>query len=116
MKIPDKINRRRFASTLAASTALSLLPATALADSRNVSIAGDDHTLALGAKPEDLSEFDWAEVRARYANVLRVYGSRLSAEERHRIVGILKTNQHMLASIRAFDLQNGDASACTLRL
>ena len=70
----------------------------------------------IGAKPEDLSAADWGQVRARYANVLRVYGERLSAGERERILRILTTNQRMLASIRTFDVENGDTAACTLRV
>jgi hypothetical protein len=45
-----------------------------------------------------------------------VYGKRLSVDEKQRLKVILTTNQHMLVSIRSFEVQNGDTSACTLRL
>jgi hypothetical protein len=74
--------------------------------------------IAAGAepKPPDLSTEDWAEVQAKYANVLRVYGPRLSPDEKRRAVTILTRHQYMLASIRTFVVQNDDPSACTLRL
>ena len=111
----EEITRRTFASSLVAATALGLLPA---AQAQSNSEAHDVAQLAshLGAKPDDLSAADWDEVQAKHANILRVYGARLSADEKHRAAAILKTNQYMLASIRTFEVQNGDPSACTLRL
>ncbi len=70
----------------------------------------------IGPKPPDLSLADWAEVRAKYENILRVYGSRLTPDEKRRAITVLTTHQHMLASIRTFAVQNQDPSACTLRL
>jgi hypothetical protein len=69
-----------------------------------------------GPRSEDIAPADWDEVRARYANLIRVYGERLSHEEQQRLVHILSTNVRMLTSIRSFFVQNGDPSACTLRL
>jgi hypothetical protein len=63
-----------------------------------------------------LSKIDWAEVQARLGNLVRVYGSRLSEPERLHCLQILIANQHMLASIRSFLVQNGDAAALSLRL
>jgi hypothetical protein len=112
---PDNVaalSRRRFAGGAIAAAAVALLPAAAVGDDGKV----QDLRTDLGPKPEDLSVADWDEVRARYSELLRVYGERLSAEEKRRTVRILTTNQRMLASIRSFVVQNGDPSACTLRI
>ncbi|QNI30284.1 hypothetical protein H7849_13960 [Alloacidobacterium dinghuense] len=105
------VTRRRFAGSLVAGLAGTLCP---IADGQT---AKDGEAEAnIGLKPDDMSVADWDEVRARYSNVLRVYGQRLSLEEKRKTVEILATNQHMLASIRSFVVQNGDVSACTLRV
>jgi len=106
------VSRRRFTGGAVAIVASALCPVIAPGeDKRNPSVGTD-----IGLKPEDLSVADWNEVRARYSNLLRVYGKRLSLEEKRKSVDILTTNQHMLASIRSFVVQNGDVSACTLRV
>jgi hypothetical protein len=98
-------SRRKFASFAAGA----LLQSTPLA-------AGAAPANSLGPKPPDLSVANWEEVGAKYANVLRVYGERLSPDEKLRAVTILTRHQHMLASIRTFVVQNDDPSACTLHL
>jgi hypothetical protein len=110
----EVVSRRRFATGFVAAAALTLVPveADASAEGNKLPTAG----VGLGPKPADLSAADWDEVHARYANLLHVYGTRLTEAEKHRAGLILTTNQHMLASIRAFEVQNGDPSACTLRL
>ncbi len=106
----DMLSRRSFARNTIGAAALALLPATeATAQSKASSTK-------LEGKPDDLSDADWAEVQAKYSNLLRVYGERLSQEEKGRLLRILTTNEHMLASIRKFVVQNGDPSACTLRV
>jgi hypothetical protein len=114
-KIADNVaavSRRKFAGSIVAAAAIALFPETVVGDDEKAQDSGT----YLGAKPEDLSVEDWNEVRARYSNVLRVYGERLSSREKHSVARILTTNQHMLASIRSFVVQNGDPSACTLRV
>jgi hypothetical protein len=106
------VSRRRFAGGVFAATAFALFPETGTGENGRTQALDAE----LGPKPEDLSVTDWNEVRARYSNLLRVYGDRLSLEEKHHAVRILTANQHMLASIRSFKVQNGDPSACTLRL
>jgi hypothetical protein len=100
----DHLSRRTFASLATGA----LLQGTQIA-------TGAEPT-DIGTKPPDLSLADWGEVRAKYANVLRVYGPRLTPDEKRRAVTILTQHQHMLASIRTFVVQNDDPSACTLRL
>jgi tRNA A37 N6-isopentenylltransferase MiaA len=104
------LSRRLFGKNVLGTTAATLLPTAAVAKTSTVP---EQH---LGSKPEGLSAADWDEVHAKYLNLLRVYGKRLSAEDKQRLIRILTTNQQMLVSIRSFEVQNGDPSACTLRL
>jgi hypothetical protein len=114
LKVSELLNRRAFSRHAIAAASLGILPVSSIV--KQDSAAPGHNTLDIGEKPEDLSIPNWEEVRTRYANVLRVYGARLSPEQKQRIARILTENQHMLASVRAFVVQNGDASACTLRL
>jgi hypothetical protein len=106
------LSRRLFGKNAVASAAVVLLPAVGAAETSNVPAAAPH----LGVKPEGLSAADWDEVHQKYTNLLRVYGKGLAQEEKRRLIAILTTNQHMLVSIRSFVVQNGDPSACTLRL
>ena len=55
-------------------------------------------------------------VDAKYANVLRKYGDRLSEEQRTRARETIVSHGRMLARIRDFPLENGDAPATGFRL
>jgi hypothetical protein len=105
-------SRRGFAGGVLAASVTALLPSAAPGASEKPLNSGT----ALGPRPEDLSVADWDEVHARYSNLLRLYGERLSPDEKRHTARILTTNQRMLASIRSFIVQNGDTSACTLRV
>lgn len=104
--------RRGFAGGVFAASVTALLPNTAAGASEKP----QSSETALGPRPEDLSVADWNEVHARYSNLLRLYGDRISPDEKRHTARVLTTNQRMLASIRSFVVQNGDASACTLRV
>jgi hypothetical protein len=107
------VSRRHFARDLVATTAMALMPnGVVAAEQKKVPTA----LAEMGPRPEGLSTTDWDEVHAKYLNILRVYEDRLSAQEKHSLVNILTTNQHMLISIKSFEVQNGDPSACTLRI
>jgi hypothetical protein len=106
------LSRRYFARNVVATAAITLIPIVAT-DAEKVTSTSPAN---LGPRPEGLSVADWDEVHAKYKNLLRVYGDRLSSAEKHTLVNILTTNQRMLASIRSFVVQNGDPSACTLRV
>ncbi len=67
-----------------------------------------------GQQPLDAA--DQAEVEAKYSEVVRKYGSRLSDEQKTRVRGVIGRHQRMLARVRAFDVDNGDAPATGLRL
>ncbi len=97
------VSRRNFARNTLAAAVVTL---TSEASAQKV-----EHP-----KPDGLSVADWEEVQSRWANLLRVYGERLSPREKERVLDILTNNQHMLISIRSFIVQNSDAAALTLRL
>jgi hypothetical protein len=59
---------------------------------------------------------DQATVDAKYANVIRKYGDRLSEAQRTRARDVLVRHQRMLMRVREFALENGDAPATGLRL
>jgi hypothetical protein len=56
------------------------------------------------------------EVEAKLANIVRKYGSRLSQEERLHLQKILVYNEKMLASVRAFSVENGDSPASVFKV
>ena len=53
---------------------------------------------------------------AKFDNVIRQYGNRLTDEQRNRVRTVLARHQRMLMRIREFPLDNGDAPATGLRL
>jgi hypothetical protein len=63
-----------------------------------------------------LSSADQAEVDAKFANVVRKYGDRLSDDQKTRVRGVLGRHQRMLARVRAFPIENSDPPATGLRL
>jgi hypothetical protein len=63
-----------------------------------------------------LEPADQAEVEAKYNEVVRKYGSRLTDEQKTRVRGVIGRHQRMLARVRAFNVENGDAPATGLRL
>jgi hypothetical protein len=73
-------------------------------------------TTAQGQRGAQLSQPETAEVEARYNEVIRKYGSRLSDDQKQRIRGILTANERMMSHIREFPLDNGDTPATVLKL
>jgi hypothetical protein len=59
---------------------------------------------------------DEAAVDAKYSNMIRKYGERLSESQRSRAREVLVRHQRMLTRVRDFALENGDAPATGLRL
>ena len=66
--------------------------------------------------PPPLDEGEQAEVDAKFADVIRKYGSRLSDEQKTRVRNVLGRHQRMLARVRSFPLENSDPPATGLRL
>ena len=59
---------------------------------------------------------DQAEVDAKFANIIRKYGDRLSEDQRTRVRDVLARHQRMLMRVRAFSLDNSDSPATGFRL
>ena len=110
---PDmKISRRDFAVSAALATAaMAAVPTDVL---------GQEKPAAEAAKPEapqppKLSAASQAEVEARYTEVLRKYGSRLSDDQRKDVHRLLVSQQQGLDQIRAFPLENWDEPATVFK-
>ena len=95
--MPERVSRRAFGRAALAAAAVS--PASPQPQ---------------GQQPLDPG--DQAEVDAKFANVVRQYGSRLSEEQKTRVRGVLGRHQRMLARVRAFPIENSNAPATGLRL
>ena len=91
--------------------------------SRRKLIVGTAAALSATAAPAQensqatgLPPADQAAVDAKYENVIRKYGERLSEAQRTRARETLVRHQRMLMRVRDFALDNGDAPATGLRL
>ena len=108
----QKITRRDFAVSAAlAGAAIAVVPADLLAQQKSA---------AEGAKPETpqppkLSAASQAEMEARYAEVIRKYGSRLSEDQKKDVHKALLSQQQSLEQIRAFPLENWDEPATVFK-
>ncbi len=71
---------------------------------------------ATAKKDAGLTPQQTADVDAKLANIVRQYGNRLTGEQREHLRRILTYNEKMLASIRAFPLENGDPPASVLKI
>ena len=98
----DRLSRRGFGRRAA----------LALAVGSSVDAAAPPPQQGQGA----LDAGDQAEVDAKFANVVRLYGTRLSDDQKTRVRGVLGRHQRMLARVRAFPIENSDSPATGLRL
>jgi len=101
--VPLPVSRRRFGKGLAMAlaTSLSRIRPRSCGEAQGQDATGDVQN---------------AEVETKLANIVRKYGSRLSQEEREHLRKILAYNEKMLASVRAFSVQNGDSPASVFRV
>jgi hypothetical protein len=114
-RLVTRVSRRRFNFEAAAIAAASFSPTSGLLganpDSQAQPTEGNPQEAAnLGLTAEQVRDAD-----AKLANAIRDFGDRLSDEQRQRLRRILPYNEKMLASIRAFHLENGDPPASVLR-
>jgi hypothetical protein len=103
-----QISRRRFGQYAAVAAALSLSPVQFLAASHDTQ---QERHEGVDLTPEQTREVD-----AKLASIVRKYRTRLSDEQCQHLRRILSYNEKMLASVRAFPLQNGDPPAGVLRI
>ena len=97
------VTRRQFGKQAAfagLSAALAVTPAASQAEAAGLS--------AKGTTAAD-------DIEARYQQIIRRYGDRLSEEERKRVRKILAYNEKLLAPIRSFPLDNGQPAATVLK-
>jgi hypothetical protein len=114
-----RISRREFGldAAKAAALSLSVLPTSlraAHSDRDTISsptAAGEQESAVPKLTPEQSRD-----VEAKLANIIRKYGERLSEEQRKHLRKIVAYNETMLAPIRAFTLQNGDAPVTVLKV
>ena len=114
-----KISRRSFGRRAASVAAMALSPAALrhCAMSSNLktrleqSASASRDQLNSGLMPEAIADVD-----AKHANIIRKWGTRLSASQREHLRKILVYNEKMLESVRSFPLENGDPPASVLKL
>jgi hypothetical protein len=97
------VTRRQFgkqAALAGLSAALAVTPATGQSDA---------------ARPSEKETTAAGDIEARYQQVIRRYGDRLSEEQRKRVRKILAYNEKLLAPIRSFPLDNGQPAATVLK-
>jgi len=109
----SQVSRRRFGKDLAIATAFSFSRAGLFSTPRSSLQATNAETQGRDADDGSVQN---AEVEAKLANIVRKYGSRLSQEERLHLRKILVYNEKMLASVRAFSLENGDSPASVFKV
>jgi hypothetical protein len=98
------ISRRNFGCRAAwAGLATALSPSALVSQGR-------------GGNQTPLPPQDQAEVDAKFADMVRKYGDRLTEDQKTRARGVLARHQRMLMRVREFPLENGDASATELHL
>lgn len=102
-KQKDPISRRNFGRRAAwAGLATALSPAELVAQGRG--------------NQTPLPPQDQAEVDAKFTDMVRKYGGRLTEDQKTRARGVLARHQRMLMRVREFPLENGDAPATELHL
>ncbi len=100
----DSISRRNFGRRAAwAGLATAVSPSDLAAQGR-------------GGNQTPLPPQDRAEVDAKFTDMVRKYGDRLSEDQKTRARGVLARHQRMLMRVREFPLENGDAPATELHL
>jgi hypothetical protein len=108
----SKISRRDFAVSAALATAaIAAVPTHLLAQEKSAAEAAKPES----PQPPKLSAASQAEVEARYTELLRKYGSRLSEEQKKDVRKSLVSQQQGLDQIRAFPLNNWDEPATVFK-
>jgi len=111
----SKISRRGFARNAAAVAAASFSSARGLIGSSFDLKEQEAGTKTQEAAESGLTTEQVREVEARLESAIRDFGDRLSNEQRQRLRRILVYNEKMLASIRAFQVENGNPPASVLQ-
>ena len=102
-RLSPGVTRRQFGKQVAfagLSAALAATPAAAQSEA---------------AHPSEKETTAADDIEARYQQIIRRYGDRLSEEQRKRVRKILVYNEKLLAPIRSFPLDNGQPAATVLK-
>jgi hypothetical protein len=110
------ISRRDFSFRLAGILAVAGRPANLPAAQESAAKPSTSTASSSPASQEGLSQTEQEEVESRYQNVIRVWGHRLSSEQRERVHRVLVANTRMMQPMRAFQLENGDPPAQVLHV
>ena len=110
-----KFSRRRFASRAAAIAAASFSSASGLLGASYELQERPTETKTQEGDNLGLTAEQARAAEAKLADALREFGDRLSDEQRRRLRRILVYNEKMLASVRAFHLENGDPPSSVLK-
>lgn len=109
MPSPNKVlSRRRFGMAASGLALAACWPDAAFAPGLSAS----------GEFPaqRNINDKSQAEIEAKFENIIRKYGDRLSQDQRKKARSILAYHQKLLDSVRAFPVQNGDSPAIVLKL
>jgi hypothetical protein len=108
----SKVSRRDFAVSAALATAaIAAVPTHLLAQEKSAAEAAKPES----PQPPKLSAASQAEVEARYTELLRKYGSRLSEEQKKDVHKSLVSQQQGLDLILALPLNNWDEPATVFK-
>lgn len=111
-KKSSKISRREFARRAAlTSAAATLAPANVLCSEATTNLSAAQQP----PEPSKLSPEAHAEVEARIQAILGAYGNRFSKEQKADIRRLCALAQQPLERLRAYAIENGDASALYLK-
>jgi hypothetical protein len=97
------VTRRQFGKQAAFASLSAALAVTPVAGQTDAASPSEKEANASG------------DIEARYQQVIRRYGDRLSEEQRKRVRKILAYNEKLLAPIRSFPLENGQPAATVLK-
>jgi len=114
-RLLTRISRRRFHFEAAAIAAASFSPAPGLFGASPDSRAQPTESQSQEAANFGLTAEQVRGAEAKLASAKRDFGDRLSDEQSQRLRRILLYNEKMMASIRAFHLENGDPPASVLK-
>jgi uncharacterized membrane protein len=110
------VSRREFGKRAAWAGLSAALVATPVAGK---SVPGAGQSTPVPGKSDSAGnsekETPAGDSEARYQQIIRRYGDRLSDEQRKRLRKILAYNEKLLAPIRSFPLDNGQPAATVLK-
>ncbi len=112
----ESISRRVFARRAALAATAIAAPKRLLVHAETAGLKGAFAADVQESEGSKLSPESRARVEATLQNILRKYGDRFSEDQKKRLRRIAAENEKLLASVRAFPLENWDPPANVLKL